>query len=115
MMRQKLVNFLQTSLLYTPEKMLSLFPEDSLFEERAILLSKIGQHDQALTIYAYKLDDKSLAQRYCEQNYADDEKNKDVYLSLLRVYLNPPPGRYIQKKIRGFLSFFILTHFCFRL
>lgn len=33
-----------------------------LFEERAILLSRIGQHDQALDIYVYKLKNYTMAE-----------------------------------------------------
>lgn len=33
-----------------------------LFEERAVLLSRIGQHDQALDIYVYKLKNYSMAE-----------------------------------------------------
>lgn len=35
-----------------------------LFEERAILLSRIGQHDQALDIYVYKLKNYVMAEEY---------------------------------------------------
>lgn len=35
-----------------------------LFEERAILLSRIGQHDQALDIYVYKLRNYVMAEEY---------------------------------------------------
>jgi hypothetical protein len=54
-LRQKLVSFLDNSAYYTPEKMLSRFPEDDLYEERAILLSKIKQHEHALFLYVYRL------------------------------------------------------------
>ena len=41
-----------------------------------------------------------MAQRYCKNRYdPEDEHSKDVYLSLLRVYLSPP---------RGFSFFFFL-------
>ena len=42
--------------------MLSRFPSKALFEEKAILLSRIGQHDQALTIYAHRLKSTELAE-----------------------------------------------------
>lgn len=42
--------------------MLSRFLQTDLFEERAILLSRIGQHEQALTIYAHKLHNDKLAE-----------------------------------------------------
>lgn len=55
--------FLQSSKFYTPEKMLSKFPFEDLFEERAILLGRISQHDKALHIYAHKLKDFQAAER----------------------------------------------------
>lgn len=33
-----------------------------LYEEKAILLSRIGQHDQALNIYVYKLKNYRMAE-----------------------------------------------------
>jgi Vam6/Vps39-like protein vacuolar protein sorting-associated protein 39 len=89
--RRKLVQFLESSTYYNPEKMLSRFPFNDLFEERALLLSRIGQHEQALNIYAHKLQDEQMAERYCERTYnPEQEDSRDVYLSLLKVYLRPP-------------------------
>jgi len=89
--RKKLINLLEKSDLYTPEKMLSRFPTKALFEERAILLSGIGQHDQALTIYAHKLKSPELAEAYCKKIYPTEKQNsKEVYVELLKVYLRPP-------------------------
>ncbi len=59
--RRKLIQFLETSAHYNPEKMLSRFPFNDLYEERALLLSRIGQHEQALNIYAHKLQDERYA------------------------------------------------------
>ncbi|EGG22622.1 tetratricopeptide-like helical domain-containing protein [Cavenderia fasciculata] len=88
--RLKLINFLQTSKFYLPEKMLSRFPVDDLFEERAILLSKIGRHEQALAIYAHKLKNFKMAEEYCDRVYnRDSQDSRDVYLNLLNVYLKP--------------------------
>eukprot|EP01132_Coremiostelium_polycephalum_P005017 gene5017-6246_t len=87
-LRVKLIEFLKTSKFYLPEKMLSRFPFNDLYEERAILLSKIGRHEQALSIYAHKLKNFAMAEEYCDKNYnRDSEEARDVYLSLLNVYL----------------------------
>jgi hypothetical protein len=89
--RRKLLSFLESSAHYTPEKMLSRFPFDALYEERALLLSRIGQHDQVLNIYAHRLRNDRLAEEYCRRHYdPDHEEARDVYLHLLRVYLRPP-------------------------
>ena len=82
-------------------------------------MSRLGQHDQALNIYVHKLKDEQLAEeyvdkhsiqnhvyfellnkrlliilcRYCLKIYNEtDEKAKNVFLSLLRVYLRPKSG-----------------------
>lgn len=49
--KSKLVSFLEKSAHYTPERVLLHFPADGLFEERAIVLGKLGRHEQALAIY----------------------------------------------------------------
>jgi hypothetical protein len=43
--------------------------EDGLHEERAILLSKIGQHYEALREYVHELGDFPMAERYCLKHY----------------------------------------------
>jgi hypothetical protein len=48
----------------------------------------------ALGIYAHKIGDCRLAEDYCAKHYNPaSEEAKDVYLSLLQVYLRPPDGR----------------------
>ncbi len=89
--RRKLLVFLESSRHYKAEIMLSRFPTNDLFEERAILLSRIGRHDQALAIYAHKLEDPEMAEAYCAKHYNPaDKETSQIYLVLLGVYLNPP-------------------------
>ncbi|KAI8148423.1 vacuolar sorting protein 39 domain 2-domain-containing protein [Fennellomyces sp. T-0311] len=89
-LRSKLLSFLIESTHYRAEKILSRLPMDDLFEERAILLSRIGQHDQALDIYVYKLKNYTMAEEYCTKVYREDPvKGEKMYLTLLRVYLQP--------------------------
>jgi len=95
--RKKLLGFLKKSKYYNPEKMLSRFPFDCLHHERAILLSRIGQHEQALNIYAHKLGNYAMAQSYCDENYDPSvESGRSVYLCLLKVYLQPPQGHAVM-------------------
>ncbi|XP_072024948.1 vam6/Vps39-like protein [Amphiura filiformis] len=90
-LRRKLLFFLETSLHYVPEKLLIHFPVDGFFEERALLLGRLGKHEQALAIYAHLLKDTRRAEDYCRRNYAiDREGNIDVYLCLFRTYISPP-------------------------
>ncbi|XP_064870291.1 vam6/Vps39-like protein [Oncorhynchus nerka] len=51
----------------------------------------MGKHEQALFIYVRVLKDTHMAKEYCHRHYdKDTDRNKDVYLSLLRMYLSPP-------------------------
>ncbi|ORY95714.1 CNH domain-domain-containing protein [Syncephalastrum racemosum] len=89
-LRQKFLAFLTHSTHYRAEKVLPRLPMNDLFEERAVLLSRIGQHDQALDIYVYKLKNYSMAEEYCTKLYNEDPvKGEKIYLTLLRVYLQP--------------------------
>mmetsp|Transcript_10447 Transcript_10447/g.26817 ORF Transcript_10447/g.26817 Transcript_10447/m.26817 type:complete len:994 (-) Transcript_10447:2337-5318(-) len=92
--RQKLLKFLDFSVHYTPQKMISTFLAfEGLYEERAILLGRIGRHDQALSIYAYKLNDPLKAEQYCERQFElDSEGSADVFHKLLEIYLTPGKG-----------------------
>uniref|UniRef100_A0A667YG14 VPS39 subunit of HOPS complex n=1 Tax=Myripristis murdjan TaxID=586833 RepID=A0A667YG14_9TELE len=89
--RAKLLTFLEISTSYEPERLISDFPFDGLLEERALLLGRMGKHEQALFIYVHILKDTGMAEEYCHRHYDKlTEGNKDVYLSLLRMYLSPP-------------------------
>jgi len=90
-LRNKLIFLLETSNHYIPGMVLVRFPYDDFFEERAILMGKIGHHEQALAIYVHVLKDPKKAEDYCKRYYrSDKEETKDVYLSLLRMYVTPP-------------------------
>uniref|UniRef100_A0A3Q1JDJ5 CNH domain-containing protein n=1 Tax=Anabas testudineus TaxID=64144 RepID=A0A3Q1JDJ5_ANATE len=89
--RNKLLSFLDISTSYEPTRLISDFPFDGLLEERALLLGRMGKHEQALFIYVHILKDTRMAEEYCHRYYISSvEGNKDVYLSLLRMYLSPP-------------------------
>uniref|UniRef100_A0A3Q3KFK3 VPS39 subunit of HOPS complex n=1 Tax=Mastacembelus armatus TaxID=205130 RepID=A0A3Q3KFK3_9TELE len=89
--RNKLLSFLDISTSYEPSTLIVDFPFDGLLEERALLLGRMGKHEQALFIYVHVLKDTRMAEEYCHRHYNSSvEGNKDVYLSLLRMYLSPP-------------------------
>nr|CAG4640626.1 EOG090X0131 [Eulimnadia texana] len=89
-MRQKLKQFLLDSKHCTPEAVLVQFPFDDFFEERAILLGKLGRHEQALSIYVHILKDIAGALNYCERSYQPNHNSgSDVYFHLLRLLLQP--------------------------
>ncbi|KAK3093225.1 hypothetical protein FSP39_012933 [Pinctada imbricata] len=91
--RGKLLEFLQTSNHYVPERLLTRFPMNGFYEERAILLGRLGRHEQALGIYIHVLNDTELAEEYCSRYYDRMiDGRKDVYVYLLKMYLQPPPA-----------------------
>lgn len=69
-LRQKLQQFLEKSTHYTPETVLLNLPHDRLFEERAIILGRLGRHQQAISIYVNLLNDVPRAIQYCNNVYA---------------------------------------------
>ena len=112
--KEKTLEFLKTSKEYQPYsyKILQKLSKDdpSLFEVRAIVLSNMGQHKQALDIYVFQLKDADKAEEYCNQIYltetatapaptphgrATDIDPNDappsIYHTLLSLYLSPPP------------------------
>ena len=90
LLRGKLLKFLETSLYYSPLKLIRYFPQDILYEERALLLGRGGRHEEALAIYIYILKDTDMADEFCRKQHAlNDDKNKNVYVSLLKLYLRP--------------------------
>ncbi|KAM4690379.1 vam6/Vps39-like protein isoform 2-T2 [Rhinophrynus dorsalis] len=89
--RRKLLNFLEISDCYQPDQLISDFPFDGLLEERALLLGRMGKHEPALFIYVHILKDTTMAEQYCHKHYDHSkEGSRDVYLSLIRMYLSPP-------------------------
>ncbi|RKO93265.1 vacuolar sorting protein 39 domain 2-domain-containing protein, partial [Blyttiomyces helicus] len=86
--RRTLVAFLESSTVYRAERVLARFPADALFEERAVVLSRLKRHEEALRIYIDKVRNYQLANSYCEKHYdPSDPKSQDVFLILYRLYL----------------------------
>lgn len=89
--REKLVNFLKTSNSYAADKILVEFPYNDLFEERAIVLGKLGKHEKVLAIYIQILGDVEKAISYCDEvSTAAGASHHEVYIILIRTLLNPP-------------------------
>ena len=53
--RKKLLSALESISGYNPEPLLKRLPADALYEERAILLGKMNQHELALSLYVHKV------------------------------------------------------------
>ncbi|VFQ75451.1 unnamed protein product [Cuscuta campestris] len=88
--RKKLQSALESVSGYNPEILLKRLPLDALYEEHAILLGKMNQHELALSIYVHKLHVPELALSYCDRVYEEKVKShSNIYLMLLQIYLNP--------------------------
>ncbi|XP_058766537.1 vacuolar sorting protein 39-like [Vicia villosa] len=108
--RKKLLSALESISGYNPETLLKLLPSDALYEERAILLGKMNQHELALSLYVHKLHVPELALSYCDHVYESTHKasaksTSNIYLMLLQIYLNPrKTTKNYEKKISNILS-----------
>ncbi|KAJ5812442.1 Vacuolar sorting protein 39/Transforming growth factor beta receptor-associated domain 1 [Penicillium riverlandense] len=124
--QKKFLAMLRDSEQYSPAKMLDRLDRDSklfssewshnhltavdpdLYEARAIVFSKMGQHRQALEIYVFQLEDHEKAEeyiilnssgnhiliclRYCNRVHRSEPAEEEIYLTLLSLYLSPPHG-----------------------
>ncbi|KAK4886156.1 hypothetical protein RN001_002427 [Aquatica leii] len=89
--QKKLLEFLENSAYYTPDTVLIHFPTDKLLEERAVILGRLGKHEQALFIYVRVLGDIPRAVSYCNRIYDASSKvvGQEVYVSLIKLILEP--------------------------
>ncbi|KAH8360113.1 hypothetical protein KR093_010845 [Drosophila rubida] len=85
-MRAKLLNMLEESQYYSPDRVLQDFPTTVLLEERALILGRLKMHDKVMAIYILVLGDLPRARAYAEANY---EQDKDVFDILLATILRP--------------------------
>lgn len=109
--RKKLLSALENISGYNPEAFLKRLPADELYEERAILLGKLNQHELALSLYVHKLHVPELALSYCDRLYESMLHQPsarplgNIYLTLLQIYLNPQRmTKNIEKQIRNLVS-----------
>eukprot|EP00743_Colponemidia_sp_Colp-15_P003217 GILK01003476.1.p1 GENE.GILK01003476.1~~GILK01003476.1.p1 ORF type:complete len:839 (+),score=153.48 GILK01003476.1:104-2518(+) len=92
--RRKLLNFFEKSNRYHAERLLNIFPMDDLLEERALILRRMGRHEQALNIYVHKLGHHELALQYCDKVFDPNVEGeaKSVFTFLIEDFLIPPSG-----------------------
>jgi Vam6/Vps39-like protein vacuolar protein sorting-associated protein 39 len=83
-LREILIYFLTETNYYDLEYAISKLNLESYPEERAIVLGKLGKHQEVLTIYVEKLNDTNKAEAYCNQVFSN---YKDIYYELLKIYL----------------------------
>ncbi|OJT15140.1 Vam6/Vps39-like protein [Trametes pubescens] len=88
----KLLQFINTTERYSADRLFGLLPSEDLFEAKAVLLGRLGRHDSALEVYAYRLQDFQKAEEYCKRVYKPNSPTSSVFLTLLRTYLLPGPS-----------------------
>ncbi|WVQ93507.1 hypothetical protein IAU59_000581 [Kwoniella sp. CBS 9459] len=84
-----LLGFLEESQQYRPYRLLSKLAADEMPEARAILLGRMGKHEEALRIYVHRLGDYTAAETYCARAYSSEP---EIFLLLLQIYLRPAPS-----------------------
>lgn len=88
--RRLLLEFLEKSQHYVAESVLAQFPNEGFLEERAVILGRLGRHDESLAIYVRVLGDIDKALKYCEKVYdSNNPKSKGVYVYLIKQILDP--------------------------
>ncbi|KAF4393271.1 hypothetical protein G4B88_002005 [Cannabis sativa] len=109
--RKKLLSALESISGYNPEYLLKRLPVNALYEERAILLGKMNQHELALSLYVHKLHVPELALSYCDRVYESAlhlpsaKSSGNIYLTLLQIYLNPKrTTKNFESRITNFVS-----------
>uniref|UniRef100_A0A164UGY6 CNH domain-containing protein n=1 Tax=Daucus carota subsp. sativus TaxID=79200 RepID=A0A164UGY6_DAUCS len=110
--RKKLLSALESISGSKSEVLLKQLPQNALYEERAILLGKMNQHELALSIYVHKLHVPQLALSYCDRVYesglhqhSSRTYSSNIYLTLLQIYLNPRrTTKKFEKQINNLIS-----------
>ncbi|KAK9990410.1 hypothetical protein SO802_025395 [Lithocarpus litseifolius] len=109
--RKKLLSALGSISGYNPEALLKRLPPEALYEERALLLGKMNQHELALSLYVHKLHVPELALAYCDRVYESVvhqpsvKSSGNIYLTLLQIYLNPRrTTKNFEKRITNIVS-----------
>lgn len=89
--RDKLIEFLVKYNNLHAETVLKNFPENDLFEERAIILGKLKRHEKVLAIHIQILGNVTKAVDYCVDVYnTDAEAAKTIFIQLIEILLRPP-------------------------
>ncbi|KAF9560733.1 hypothetical protein CPC08DRAFT_636245 [Agrocybe pediades] len=86
---ERLLKFIVDDEVFAIDRLYGLVASTDLFEARAILLGRLGRHDQALETYVYRLQDYLKAEEHCKRVYQAGSKTEGVFLTLLRIYLRP--------------------------
>ncbi|KAJ2452840.1 Vacuolar morphogenesis protein 6 [Coemansia sp. RSA 2336] len=100
-LRAQLQQFLKSSSYYSPERALARLPDDRLFMERALVLSRLGRHEHALGLLVFSVADLLLAEQYCVENIS---QRADVFVLLLKLLVSSPPVDVIDNEFEEIRS-----------
>lgn len=80
-LKTKLESFLRKSKTYNQAATFRQLPQDDplFFEARAIVLSAMGNHKQALGIYVFQLKDYAKAEAYCNEIYTLTQQQQQTH------------------------------------
>lgn len=83
----------------------------AFYEERALLLGRLKQHEQALTIYTSILHDFDAAEQYCQMYYdRNDSTNSQVSISLTIFLSSADENQKADNRLR-IVPLYVLTAF----
>ncbi|CBK23178.2 uncharacterized protein [Blastocystis hominis] len=106
--KTELLEFLELSNSYDAAELLRSFPADSFLEEKAIILSKLGEDLAALEIIAHRLGNKNMAEAYCQKVW-NSNRNENIFIHLLKTYLFPPESSILSRNESLKLAIGVLT------
>ncbi|KAG8183005.1 hypothetical protein JTE90_017093 [Oedothorax gibbosus] len=103
-LRMKLLRFLEESQFCSVDRFAIHMMDKGLYDEGAVVLGRLGRHEDALTIYIHILQNYAKAENYCRKNYCKDKPgNQDVYLILLKLYLPSPENQKVNIPAVGYV------------
>ncbi|CAK4033535.1 Vacuolar morphogenesis 6 [Lecanosticta acicola] len=78
-LKAKLESFLQKSRSYNKNRTFRQLPADDpvFYEARAIVVSAMGNHKQALEIYVFRIQDYEKAESYCNKTYLEQQADQE--------------------------------------
>ena len=106
--KTELLEFLELSNYYNASELLRSLPDDSFLEEKAIILSKLGEDLAALEIIAHRLGNRNMAESYCQRVW-DSGRNRSIFLHLIKTYLFPPDHSTLSREECIQLAIRVLT------
>ena len=86
---------------FSTKKIAKAIPQE-LQHEYALILSKMGRHDETLRIYCHHLADITSAEEYCHRLF--DQAVKGVYMKLILTLISPPEDSILLSLERGSMN-----------